>query len=256
MNCTKARRQLDMYMDSELSVPENMEVLEHLNLCRACQEVFQVEEKLRDVLKVELARPEPPVGLADRVRRAVREAPPQPAVSFARRGWKIALAAAASITIAAFVFLSPGRVQPQALAAEVASRHGSVRPEFYSKERPDAMRLDGKPRESLEEFFHRYVSYEVCLHDLKPLGYAPVGGSVWEYRGQRVAWTTDRDARGHSISHALVTMPVAMEKKPMLLVEGGRPVLLVPQEKLGRTCVFVFDDQADTEAFLKMMGIR
>ena len=97
---------------------------------------------------------------------------------------------------------------------------------------------------------------EVCLHDLKPLGYAPVGGSVWKYRGQWVCWTTDRDARGHTISHALVTGPIAMEKKPTRLVEGGRPVLLVPQEKLGRTCVFVFDDQVDAEAFLKMMGIR
>ena len=50
MNCTKTRRQLDMYMDSELSVPENMEVLEHLNLCRTCQDVFQIEEKLRSGL--------------------------------------------------------------------------------------------------------------------------------------------------------------------------------------------------------------
>jgi anti-sigma factor RsiW len=256
MNCTKARRKLDMYMDSELSVPENMEVLEHLNLCRACQEVFSVEEKLRDVLKIELARPEPPSGLADRVRHALRETPRTLSAAPRRRGWNIALAAAASLAIAAFVILSPGRVEPQALAAEVAARHGSVRPEFYSTEHPDTMRLGGSGSQSLEEFFHRYVSYEVCLHDLKPLGYAPVGGSVWKYHGHWVCWTTDRDSRGHTISHALVTRPIAMEKKPMLVVEGGRPVLFVPQEKLGRTCVFVFDDQADAEPFLKMMGIR
>src|SRR5262249_8960082 len=155
-----------MYMDSELSVPENMEVLEHLNLCRACQEVFQVEEKLRDFLKVELSRPEPAMGLADRVKRSLREAPPRPAATFSRRGWKIAAAAAVFIAVGAVVIFSPVRVQPQALAAEVAARHGSVRPEFYSTDRPDAMGLEGKPRESLQEFFHRYVSYEVCLHDL------------------------------------------------------------------------------------------
>jgi anti-sigma factor RsiW len=254
MNCTKTLRRLDMYMDSELSVPENMEVLEHLNLCRSCQDVFQVEEKLRDTLKVELARPEPPAGLADRVRRAVREAPPQPAVIHRRRWWKVAAVAAVFLGVAALVFLSPGREQPQALAAEVAARHGSVRPEFYATARPDAMALAGD-RQGLQEFFHRFVSYEVCLHNFKPLGYTPVGGAIWNYRGRPVAWTTDRDSRGHVISHALVTMPIAMEKKPMLLVEGGRPVLLVPQEKLGRTCVFIFDDQADAEPFLKMMGI-
>jgi anti-sigma factor RsiW len=255
MNCTKTLRRLDMYMDSELSVPENMEVLEHLNLCQSCQEVFQVEEKLRDTLKVELAGPEPPAGLADRVRRTVREAPPQPAVNFRRRWWKVAAAAAAFLVVSVLVFLSPGREQPQALAAEVAARHGSVRPEFYSTARPDAMALAGD-HQGLQEFFHRFVSYEVCLHDFKPLGYTPVGGAVWKFRGQSVAWTTDRDSRGHVISHALVTMPIAMEKKPMLLVESGRPVLLVPQEKLGRTCIFIFDDQADAEPFLKMMGIR
>jgi anti-sigma factor RsiW len=245
-----------MYMDSELSVPENMEVLEHLNLCRSCQEVFQVEEKLRDALKVELGRPEPPAGLADRVKLALREAPPRPAATFARRGWKLAAAAAVFFVVIALVLLSPDRVQPQALAADVVARHGSVRPSYYSSEHPDAIALGGNGSQSLEEFFHRYVSYEVCLHDLKSIGYTPVGGSVWKFRGQWVCWTTDRDSRGHSISHALLTMPIAMEKKPMLLVEGGRPVLLVPQEKLGRTCVFVFDDQADAEPFLKMMGIR
>ncbi len=255
MNCTKTLRRLDMYMDSELSVPENMEVLEHLNLCRACQEVFHVEERLRDTLKVELSRPEPPAGLADRVRHAVREAPPQPTVSLRRRWWKYVAAAAVFLAVAALVMLFPVRELPQALGAEVAARHGSVRPEFYSIDRPDAMRFDGKGSQSLHEFFHRFVSYEVCLHDFKPLGYTPVGGSVWTYRGQTVAWTTDRDSRGHVISHALLTMPIAMEKKPMLLVEGGRPVLLVPQDKLGRTCVFVFDDQADAEPFLKLIGI-
>jgi anti-sigma factor RsiW len=245
-----------MYMDSELSVPENMEVLEHLNLCPACQEVFQVEEKLRDVLKVELDGPEPPAGLSDRVRRTLREEPSASRAPRPRRGWRIAALAAACAAVAALVILFPGRVQPEALAAEVVARHESVRPEYYSTTRPDAMRLDGNAPQSLEEFFHRYVSYEVCLHDLKPLGYVPVGGSVWKYRGQWVCWTTDRDSRGHSISHALVTMPVDMENKPRLIVEGGRPVVLVPQEKLGRTCVFVFDDQADAEPFLKMMGIR
>ena len=57
MNCTKTRRQLDMYMDSELSVPENMEVLEHLNLCRTCQDVFQiVRDYIACVLPSELLK--------------------------------------------------------------------------------------------------------------------------------------------------------------------------------------------------------
>src|SRR5258706_6931285 len=132
MNCTKARRRLDMYMDSELSLPENMEILEHLNICQACQGVFQAEEKLRDILKAELSEPQPPAALADRIKGALRKAPVRPNPSLACRGWKFGIAAAIFVFVAAVVLLFPVRQQAQALAAEASARDDSVRPDFYS----------------------------------------------------------------------------------------------------------------------------
>lgn len=253
MNCIKARRRLDMYMDNELSLPENMEILEHLNLCRTCKDVYQAEEKLRGILKGELSEPQPPPGLAARIKGALREAPAKPSPSLPWRGWKIAIAAVLFVTVSALVLLNPYREAPQALAAEVVTRHDSVRPDFYSIPHPDAIRLSPDSPMSVQDFFKRYVSYEVCLHDLKPLGYVPVGASMWSHRGKPVCWTTDKDARGHTLSHALVPTPIAMGKEPRMVREGGRVVLLVPQMKLGMTCIFIFDDEADAQPFIRMM---
>ena len=41
MMCHEAKRQLDLFMDGELSVADNMKVLEHLNLCRPCAGVYE-----------------------------------------------------------------------------------------------------------------------------------------------------------------------------------------------------------------------
>ena len=94
-----------------------------VNLCLACQEIFQTEEKLRDVLKIELSGPEPPGGLGSRVQKALREAPPKPSAALPWRGWKFAAAAVVFIAVAAVVLLFPVKEQPQALAAE-AGRGG------------------------------------------------------------------------------------------------------------------------------------
>ena len=40
MKCHEAKRHLDLFMDGELSVQENMKILEHLNLCRGCSEIY------------------------------------------------------------------------------------------------------------------------------------------------------------------------------------------------------------------------
>jgi anti-sigma factor RsiW len=253
INCIQARRRLDMYMDNELSVPENLEVLEHLNLCLACRDVFGTEERLRVILKAELSSPAPPARLAGRIRMALRGSPRTSRWVLPWQNWKFAAAASIVAAVIAIVFLIPTRQGLQALAAEVVARHDLVRPEFFDLPHPDTLRVQGNDPQTLAEFFHRYVTYEVCLHDLKPLGFRPVGGSMWKHREGWVCWTTDRDSRGHTISHALIAFSSSMESKPILVVRGGRSVLFVPNKELAKTCVFVFDDRSDADAFMSLM---
>src|SRR5258708_7370212 len=168
MNCIKARRRLDMYMDNALSLPENLELLEHLNLCRICKDIFGAEEKLRSLLKRELSEPQPSPELASRIKDALRKAPGKQDATLPWRGWRIAIAAILFISISGLVLFSSGKELPQALATEMVSRHDAVRADFYSVPHPDAIRLSPDSTPNAVEVFKKHESYEAALHDLQP----------------------------------------------------------------------------------------
>jgi hypothetical protein len=255
MNCTKARRRLDLYMDSELSLQENMEVLEHLNLCRACQGIFQAEERLRELLKCEFSKPDSLGALLVRVGRAIRmEAADQTKVR-PSLGLQLAVAAAVLVSLAPLAFLAPHREDWQALTAELFARHESMTAEYYANPHVGTIRLGEKVPQVLQEFFHRYVPYDVCVHDFAPLGYVPVGATVWKRRGGWVCWTTDRDSKGHTLSHALLPTALPMVEKHLVLTKDGRTMVAIPQGTRDLTCAFVFDDETDAHLFLRMMGL-
>ena len=44
MNCQDCRKHLHPYLDSELEVTQNLNILQHLNACTECARVFEVEE--------------------------------------------------------------------------------------------------------------------------------------------------------------------------------------------------------------------
>src|SRR5204862_2684300 len=92
MKCHEAKRHLDLFMDGELSVPENLKVLEHLNLCRACGAVYEGEKALRAALRARLGAERAPEGLVERLAQAKESAAPLSVLP--RRRW-LSIAAAA-----------------------------------------------------------------------------------------------------------------------------------------------------------------
>jgi len=63
VNCQECRRHLHPYLDSELEVPDNLSILEHLNTCGACQEIFEAEEAALRHVKAALTTDIAPTGL-------------------------------------------------------------------------------------------------------------------------------------------------------------------------------------------------
>src|SRR5579871_5821897 len=100
MKCHESKRHLDLFMDGELSVPENLKVLEHLNLCRPCADVYEGEKALRALLRARLGGGSAPAGLmdgmlAEEAPAAAPAAAAEPAIRvFPRRRWLSAAAAA------------------------------------------------------------------------------------------------------------------------------------------------------------------
>ncbi len=48
MNCNEVRKYLYAFADGELETPENLDVLEHLNMCPGCTQKINVQQRLRE----------------------------------------------------------------------------------------------------------------------------------------------------------------------------------------------------------------
>jgi anti-sigma factor RsiW len=253
MKCHEAKRHLDLFMDGELSVPENLKVLEHLNLCRACGSVYEGEKALRAELRTQLGSEAAPAGLLEKL--AGSAAPVVPFRRFSGRQGLLSVAAAAALFLVALAFVLTSPVEkPQAFATEAATMHKEIRDGFCGQHRDDAVCVcDNCCSASVEnpvgKFFQKQVGHETCTHDLGGLGYKPIGATVRPHRGQPVCWTVHRDDAGHTITHGLLTTKIAMSPGPLLVCDGvDRPVELIPAGG-GMTCVFVFDDVGEAARF-------
>jgi hypothetical protein len=258
MKCHEARRALDLFMDGELSVSENMKVLEHLNLCGTCASVYEGEKALRKALQTQLEAVKIPRGSAERLLWSLRsmetdEGRRELALRPRRLGSLLATVLF-GVVVGALV-LTPIAEPPRALAAELVERHATTRYVCGAAE-PDracvCAACGGDVKARVAEFFRRRGRNDFCIHDLGKLfgEYAFAGVAVWPHRGHLICWSTYRNAAGRTISHALVATPLAMELRPEPVEVGGRWVLFVPKPTAPRmTCVFVFDTPAERERF-------
>jgi Putative zinc-finger len=260
MKCHEAKRHLDLFMDGELSVPENLKVLEHLNLCRPCAGVYEGEKALRGALRSELGAVRAPEGLAAKL-AGVPAAPRLelvPPASGRTRLFSTAAAAAFFLISLVFVLTTPGE-KPVALATELSKMHKETRTGFCGEHRDSCVCFCGNcAADNLDEnkFFKRQVGRESCSHSLTDLGYTPISASIEKHRSQPVCWTIYQDKAGHSITHGQITTKIAMEPGPLLVCDGvERPVVLIPADG-GMTCAFVFDDQGEADRFRKAKNLK
>lgn len=255
MRCHEAEHRVDPFMDGELSVPENLQVLEHLNLCRACAAVYEGEKALRAALKTQLGSEKAPRSVHDRLSRVSAPAGEPP-----RRRWGALAAAVFFVTLAASLLFTPPAEIPRLLAAEVSAKHDETRDGFCGRTGPDRLCVcpgccPDRDR-PMAKFFRRHVPYDVCAHDLAKLGYAFAGAAVWEHRGSTVCWTIQQDGKGRTVTHALVATPLARPAAPLVFRDGPHPVVMKPAGAPGMTCVFIFDDAGEADRFLLAMGMR
>jgi hypothetical protein len=255
MMCHEAKRQLDLFMDGELTVADNMKVLEHLNLCRPCSGVYEGEKALRGALKAQLGSEKAPASVYEKLSRAA--SPAADVVELPRRRWSAVAAAVFFLALGAALLFTPSLEAPSAFASEAASTHHEVRLGFCGRTGPDRMCIcdhcSPDQDRPMEKFFRKHVTYDVCAHDLSKLGYAPSSAAVSHHRDACLCWTIQQDGKGHSITHALLATPLALGGGPLVVRSGPHPVVMVPTPgRPGFTCVFIFDDPAELDRFIAL----
>lgn len=255
MKCHEAKRRLDPYLDGELTVAENLQVLEHLQLCVACQDAFEAEKTARAALRRAQHAVHAPAGLADRLFVDLERVPSALPASAppVRRRRVLFVAAAAAVFLVFGSLLTAPAPSFEALAGPVAERHAVQRYACGDDDgRGACCCCEGCTPDvpgRVSSFFARLGRRDFCAHlDLQDrLGYAFQGVAAWRFRGELVCWSTWRAPNGETVSHALVP---SCERGPRSGVVEGRPILLQPRGD-GLACVFVFTSEAELRRFRK-----
>jgi len=118
--CKRIRSYLDSYLNNELLVETNHEVLKHLETCEACTRSLEDRARLKDQLKRAVMQEYAPVALRERISGSLRSGR-----RFKLSTFTLALAAAAALLVIAltvpFAFKSNSIKEPLSLHAEVRS---------------------------------------------------------------------------------------------------------------------------------------
>src|SRR5262245_26001288 len=71
--CEKIHKSLDAYIDNELLVETNQEILKHLESCSDCSEALQVRQRSKTRLKQAVNAEPVPTSLRNRIQATIRE---------------------------------------------------------------------------------------------------------------------------------------------------------------------------------------
>lgn len=258
MKCHESKRHLDLFMDGELSVQENLKVLEHLNLCRPCADIYEGEKALRAMLRARAGSVLAPPGLAERL--LADEAPAAAPVRFFSRRRFLPAAAAAGFFVVALTLLFSAQDNRFAFAYEMSSKHKTTHDGFCGAHQDNSLcvctRCCSEPGSAICNFFRTRIGHDIGVQDLKDLGYSMIGAQVWDRQGSKVCWTVYHDAAGNSISYGLVPTKIANGPGPLLVCDGvERPVVMIPAGG-DLTSVFVFDSESEAQRFRDARNLR
>jgi hypothetical protein len=214
MNCLETRKYLSAFVDDELDTRTNIDVVEHLRMCKACGAQLAEAQALNDAVSSAVNSVRAPESLRARLKAGIldREAHGRRYRAifhdFSRNGWVRSLTAAASIMVVftlvyAVLLKPPVPLNSLAMAEHIAVLRDQV-PAFYHttnteraeklalstmKEKPDVtflnngqFRLVGAGPSEIEfkrvgHFLFRYKADVVSMFVFEGLSLEDVGGT-------------------------------------------------------------------------------
>ena len=104
--CEKIRRYFDSYLDNELLVETNHEVLGHLSACPDCRKVLDARARLRQTVKSAVEKETAPASLLASVRSTIRRR--RSFFNLGIRQWAMAAVAIAVLVAGGVIALRTG----------------------------------------------------------------------------------------------------------------------------------------------------
>jgi anti-sigma factor (TIGR02949 family) len=116
--CKKIRAYLDSYINDELLVETNHEVIKHLEQCPECADELDARVRVKKMLQSSVRRDAAPLALRERIQKEIRR---RPAYGFPR--WALAAAAAVVLIVAGWSVMQLVRKPAAPSEVSIATAH-------------------------------------------------------------------------------------------------------------------------------------
>ncbi|MEW6355729.1 MAG: zf-HC2 domain-containing protein [Planctomycetota bacterium] len=210
MDCEEARKYIHPFLDDELDVEANLDVLEHINFCTECSERFEEEKDLRELIRASLLRTPKPEGLADRICQTLprRETRRRPLAAMLVVGGIFATFAVLAFSGDAIRdWLLPSSESSLMLAS--ADRHGK----FLRDELP--MSIVSQDPEAVKAYFRAKFGFPLHVQSLAAEHFQLVGGCLCHLMGRPAACVIYHRPGGAKV-HACTLALFMLADKPLL----------------------------------------
>jgi anti-sigma factor RsiW len=193
MKCEQSYSRLQAYFDGELDVTHSLEVEDHLRECAECSRSYDGLKTLRNSLRRDALRFQPPAGLERRVKSAVRSEAGKGAQGF-RWQWLIPVLAAAMLLIVFGGYLLTRSRSEDLVAGEIVSSH--VRSLMTSGHLID---VPSEDPHTVKPWFDGKLDFSPPVKDLTTQGFALIGGRL-DYIANRPVAALIYQRRKHQIN--------------------------------------------------------
>ncbi len=252
MKCPEVRQKLYLFLDNELDIENNLDILTHLDFCPDCSTSFENERNIEELLKEKIPREIAPKQLWNEIRSKLHVADkfsPRENI-FGKRFFLVASTIAATLVMGASIvyYLAwPSRVNADTLINQSVQLHQQALKGQLPTETPEAI---GESIEKNQTPISHSGLY-ACNHDLSKLGYSADGPCVTSdhlFPRQRVALVIYHKGPQH-LSHFIlrntdITLPQsAFRKVPKTqrryYLFIARPYKIIVVRKGKNLCLFV-----------------
>jgi anti-sigma factor RsiW len=193
MNCEQSNSRLQAYFDGELDVTHSLDVENHLRECTECSRSYDGLKALRNSLRSDSLRFQPPAGLERRVKSAVRREAGKGAQRFRWR-WLVPALSAAMLLIVFGGYLLTRSRSDDLVAGEIVSSH--VRSLMTSGHLID---VPSEDPHTVKPWFDGKLDFSPPVKDLTTQGFALIGGRL-DYIANRPVAALIYQRRKHQIN--------------------------------------------------------
>lgn len=187
-HCRRVRSYLDSYLNNELMVETNHEVLAHLEACEACSRSLADRSRLKTQLKRAVMSESAPAALRARIDAELRSSR---GFSFNKISLALAAAAAVVLIAATTYFITSSPKTPLSLQAEVAPNDATAQVlkigfddhVFCTIDHGSANR-QFTPEEMSQKLGPEYAGLVALVKDKLPQSYRVVVGHRCHYQGR------------------------------------------------------------------------